>query len=393
MGAAGVVDFCGLRIGGISGIYKHHDYELGRHEKPPYDRSSLRSVYHVRNLDIYRMLSLSKKKSQKFHALDVMVSHDWPQGIEQHGNTDELLRRKPYFRSEIEQNCLGSPANNELLMALKPRWWFAAHLHVKFRANFRHSAGNLLGPGTRDKDAETTKGNPGAEEREKLIIPSSTISAETRKRKADEAEASPAEEARIESDGNENDGIITQFMAPDESRQTCTLPDLTDQMTQFLSLDKCLPRRHFMTIVQVPVSDRVESPKLKYDPEWLSILRKTHNLSSRSHQPVVLPTDVATVDENDIEGVQNRLHSLEIPENFVQTVPPIAPGTSVIGVPHSLPPPVPQMGNPQTDALLNMLGLDHMVTVPYKGSSSASTPASTTSVRDENDIDLSDEED
>ena len=133
LGAAGVIQFAGLRIGGISGIYKSHDYQMGHYEMPPYDNSSLRSVYHVRNVDVYRMKSLSTP-------LDVMLSHDWPLGIEQHGNLQELLRMKPYFRQEVENNDLGSPPNREILDTIKPKHWFAAHLHVKFKATVHHSS-------------------------------------------------------------------------------------------------------------------------------------------------------------------------------------------------------------------------------------------------------------
>lgn len=45
LGACGVVRFGGLRIGGISGIFKSHDYRAGRHEAAPFDNSSLRSTY------------------------------------------------------------------------------------------------------------------------------------------------------------------------------------------------------------------------------------------------------------------------------------------------------------------------------------------------------------
>ena len=67
MGAAGVVNFGGVRIGGITGIYKEHDYTCGHHERPPYDRSSVRSAYHVRDLDVYRLLKVCSAVHPRLH--------------------------------------------------------------------------------------------------------------------------------------------------------------------------------------------------------------------------------------------------------------------------------------------------------------------------------------
>ena len=60
----GVVDFNGLRIAGLSGIYKSYDYNMGRHEFPPYDEASMRSVYHIRNLDVFRLCQLNSKPGE-----------------------------------------------------------------------------------------------------------------------------------------------------------------------------------------------------------------------------------------------------------------------------------------------------------------------------------------
>jgi len=30
-------------------------------------------------------------------SIDIMLSHDWPQGIEQYGNLKQLLKFKPFF--------------------------------------------------------------------------------------------------------------------------------------------------------------------------------------------------------------------------------------------------------------------------------------------------------
>ena len=54
LGYAGVIEVGGVRIGGISGIYKGYNYLHGHHEKPPYDDNTSRSAYHIRNVDVFR---------------------------------------------------------------------------------------------------------------------------------------------------------------------------------------------------------------------------------------------------------------------------------------------------------------------------------------------------
>jgi lariat debranching enzyme len=56
LGHAGVINFGGLRIGGLSGIFKPKDYATGHFERPPYTDSTMRSAYHVRDLEVYRLL-------------------------------------------------------------------------------------------------------------------------------------------------------------------------------------------------------------------------------------------------------------------------------------------------------------------------------------------------
>lgn len=55
MGYASIVNIAGVRVGGLSGIYKGHDYLKGHFEKPPYTEDTKRSVYHVRNLETFRL--------------------------------------------------------------------------------------------------------------------------------------------------------------------------------------------------------------------------------------------------------------------------------------------------------------------------------------------------
>ena len=61
----------------------------------------MRSVYHIRNIDVFRLCQLTQKPQ-------VILSHDWPRGIHNFGDVEGLLRRKQFFRQDIENDVLGS---------------------------------------------------------------------------------------------------------------------------------------------------------------------------------------------------------------------------------------------------------------------------------------------
>ncbi len=69
-------------------------HRQGHYERPPYQMDTIRSAYHVRELEVYRLMQLRQP-------IDVFLSHDWPRNIARHGDTHRLLRAKPFLRSEV----------------------------------------------------------------------------------------------------------------------------------------------------------------------------------------------------------------------------------------------------------------------------------------------------
>ena len=163
------------------------DYLRGHFEHPPYDNDSMRSVYHIRNLETFRLRQLAG------HPPDVMLSHDWPRGVYNHGDAGALVRRKRHFQEEIATDTLGSRPTQELMEALRPEFWFSAHLHVKFPALVEHEDGSV---------------------------------------------------------------------------------------TKFLALDKCLPRRQFLQVLEIGDEVGEGGLTIEYDPEWLAVLKSTDHLLS-----------------------------------------------------------------------------------------------------------------
>ncbi|XP_031847911.1 lariat debranching enzyme [Nomia melanderi] len=266
LGYAGVVTIGNIRIAGLSGIYKNQHLMQGHYEKPPYSENTIRSVYHIRNLEIFRLKQLSGN-------IDIFLSHDWPAGITKYGDENSLLRGKPFFKNDIENNMLGSPPSMELLEYHYPAYWFSAHLHCKFAA----------------------------------LVP-------------------------------EKQGA---------------------RVTKFLALDKCLPKRKFLQILELEHEQSLPL-KLHYDLEWLTILYLTNHLLSVKSGIHYMPGQYGnnrwiftpTVEEK--ENVLKRFNfNLEIPLNFTQSTKPYDPNVSDVSIE------APKLLiNNQTTLFCNTLGID-----------------------------------
>lgn len=131
LGAANVIRLGPLRIASLSGIWRGHDYRRQHFERLPYNLDDLRSIYHVRELDVRKLLCIRTQ-------VDLGISHDWPQSVVWMGNFLPLFLRREDFRHDAESGKLGSPAALYCLERLRPLHWFSAHLHVKYDATIIH---------------------------------------------------------------------------------------------------------------------------------------------------------------------------------------------------------------------------------------------------------------
>ena len=65
MGYANVVKVNGVRIGGLSGIFHKKSINKGHFEYLPYNSNTIRSAYHTRYLEVFRMMQLEEQLGER----------------------------------------------------------------------------------------------------------------------------------------------------------------------------------------------------------------------------------------------------------------------------------------------------------------------------------------
>jgi len=322
----------GLRIAGASGIYNENHYHFGYNERVPYNNSTIRSIYHTRHYEMYKLSQLTPP--------NVFLSHDWPNTIERHGNTADLLRRKPFFKKESENGVLGSPPLLDLLKTIKPRHWFSAHLHTRFEALYKHGSSAV--------NQTAAPGNP-----DEIIIDIDDVDDDERT-----VPATVENPDEIKMDEGEDEGI--QFEAKVPAAQASIENSTQTRETHFLALDKCLPKRHFLEVIDIPLRKEASLPQLTFDPEWLAICRALHPFlsTSRSQRPLPKPEEVRNLIATELSWVKENLPASGLgPVKDVQTFVCTAPGPSK----ERKNQPLLWYTNPQTEAFCEMLHIPNKV--------------------------------
>lgn len=363
MGAANVLRFGPLRIAGMSGIWKGYNYRKPHYERLPYNSSDIKSIYHIRELDVRKLLQIRTQ-------IDIGISHDWPNGVEWKGDWKHLFRFKPYFEQDAKDGHLGSIAAQQVMDWLRPKWWFSAHLHCKYAARVDHGSasvaqdvpakglyappqatnGAVSNTDEIDLDLEDDTEISGQVESTVTVPPSNTNEIDL---ELDEDTDEPGGDLQqpkgsvSDSNAQQSGEVALPSLSIEEAR--AALPDafrrppapekrthpsqISNQVTDFLALDKCLPNKHFLQLLSLPASNDLEALrplKFEYDREWLAITR-TFALDEKLivGQPEAALPKLRTQSEYESAIDQSRTWidehvddaDLAVPEEFAITAP------------------------------------------------------------------------
>ncbi len=377
LGAANVVRFGSLRIAGLSGIWKGYNYNKPHFERLPYSADEVKSLYHVREIDVRKLLLLRTQ-------VDIGISHDWPRGVEWQGDWKALFRKKDLFEADARAGTLGSSAAKYVMDRLRPPHWFSAHLHCKFAAvvNYGKEAGHSE-PAMNGGSKAGTSGTRNTEEIE-IVIEDDGPPAES------SAPTKNTDEIYLDIDSDDGADTVRVSANPQAPPDSSVIsPDLRSQLpasfarpkilppsekalpllppsaisnltTNFLALDKCLPNRKFLQILSIdPLapSNPPVTPTLTYDKEWLAILRvfgsQDPHLPSPRDLGEAVYTPLIAKEEEWVEEHLVKQGKMAVPENFGITAP-VYDGKAIGSVGREQP---REYTNPQTRDFCEMLGI------------------------------------
>ncbi|KAK5154969.1 hypothetical protein LTR04_005896 [Oleoguttula sp. CCFEE 6159] len=393
LGAANIVRVGPLRIAGLSGIWKGYNYRKVHHERLPYNQSDVKSIYHVREIDTRKLLQVRSQVDIGIShdwPKGVEWMGDWKtlfrkkshfEADARNGSLGSVAaklvmdRLKPKYWFSAHLHCkFSAVVQHDKQVASQRPLILANSIPVSEQPGQSTSASNLS---VIESEASPSSAQP-AKNADELELDLDDDEPDPPENGKDTTLAANADEIDLELDedaddtgvaivaaGQGLDGVkvplnddahvdapaITpkepasgvsdalrallpeSFVRPAARAEAPKLdppPDITNRVTKFLALDKCLPNRHFLQILDVdPISEAPSEPGpicLEYDKEWLAITRcfgilGDANCTAGKDEGEAFYRRLIHQDELWVEEHLVKTGKMVIPENFEITAP------------------------------------------------------------------------
>ncbi|TKA72318.1 hypothetical protein B0A49_06403 [Cryomyces minteri] len=393
LGAANIVRVGPLRIAGLSGIWKGYNYRKVHHERLPYNQSDVKSIYHVREIDKRKLVQVRSQIDIGIShdwPKGVEWMGDWKTlfRMKSHFEADArngslgsvaaklvMDRLKPTYWFSAHLHCkFSAVVQHDKQVASQGPLILANSIPVSEQPGQSNSISNLpvieseAGPSSAQptKNADELEldlddDEPDPPENEKgttLAANADEIDLELDEGADDTGVAIVAAGQDLDSvkvplndDTHVDAPAVTptepasgvsnalrallpeSFVRPAARAEAPKLdppPDITNRVTKFLALDKCLPNRHFLQILDVdPISEAPSEPGpicLEHDKEWLAITRCFGHLDDAN---CIVGKDEGEAfyrrlihrDELWVEEHLVKTGKMVVPENFEITAP------------------------------------------------------------------------
>ncbi|WP_394829167.1 metallophosphoesterase [Pendulispora albinea] len=131
LGRASAIELHGLRIVGLSGIYREDAFQQTRPPLSSIGKVSNKAFTYFTEGDIERALG--------FERADVLLLHDWPEAIVDPADAEDFEQQ----RRSMRYDKVGNEYGRLLADGLRPQLILCGHMHKSYRATIRHPTGDV----------------------------------------------------------------------------------------------------------------------------------------------------------------------------------------------------------------------------------------------------------